>query len=130
MPELKEMTERVKHSSKKHSSDQRAFIEALIEWVAVKSIPFRSIHNPLFREMTPRAKHDFFVPHQSPRKDKQRRWRSELKEPDEVIEVVRDHHPDESGKGTATPSKASHTGGGRNRAFEPIIIGGEAFFSG
>jgi hypothetical protein len=31
MPELEEMTERVKHPSKKHPSDQRAFIEALIE---------------------------------------------------------------------------------------------------
>jgi hypothetical protein len=43
MPELEEMTERVKHRSKKHPSGQRAFIEALVEWVAVKSISFCSV---------------------------------------------------------------------------------------
>jgi hypothetical protein len=61
MPELEEMTERVKHPSKKHPSDQRAFIEALIEWVAVKSISFSSVNRPLFREMVRCADPDFSV---------------------------------------------------------------------
>jgi hypothetical protein len=51
MPELEEMTERVKHPSKKHPSGQRAFAEALIEWAAVKSISFRSVNHRLSREM-------------------------------------------------------------------------------
>jgi hypothetical protein len=62
MPELEEMTERVKHPSKKHPSGQRAFIEALIEWVAVKSISFRSVNHPLFREMVRCANPDLSVP--------------------------------------------------------------------
>jgi hypothetical protein len=49
MSELEEMTELLIHPSKKHPSDQRAFIEALIQRVAVKSISFRSGNHPLFR---------------------------------------------------------------------------------
>jgi hypothetical protein len=62
MSELEKMTLIVKQSSKKHLSDQRAFIEALIEWVAVKSIPFRSVNHPLFREIVRCANPDFSVP--------------------------------------------------------------------
>jgi hypothetical protein len=62
MSELEEMTERVKQPSKKHLSGQQPFIEALIEWVAVKSISFRSVNHPLFREMVRRANPDFSVP--------------------------------------------------------------------
>jgi hypothetical protein len=62
MSELEKMTPTVKQPSKKHLSDQRAFIEALIEWVGVKSIPFRSINHPLFREIVRRANPDFSVP--------------------------------------------------------------------
>jgi hypothetical protein len=61
MSELEEMTELVKHPSKKHPSDQRTFIEGLIEWVAVKSISFCSINHPLFREMIWPAKPHFSV---------------------------------------------------------------------
>jgi hypothetical protein len=60
--ELEEMTELVRQPSKKRPSGQRAFIEALIEWVAVKSISFRSVNHPLFREMVRRANPDVFVP--------------------------------------------------------------------
>jgi hypothetical protein len=52
----------VKQPSKKRPSDQRAFIEAPVEWVAVKSISFRSVNQPLFREMVRRANPDFSVP--------------------------------------------------------------------
>jgi hypothetical protein len=45
MSELEKMTLTVKQPSKKNPSDQRAFIEALIEWVAVKSISFHSGHH-------------------------------------------------------------------------------------
>jgi hypothetical protein len=62
IPELGEMTERAKHPSKKHPSGQRAFIEALIEWVAVESISFRSVNHPLFREIVRCANPDFSVP--------------------------------------------------------------------
>jgi hypothetical protein len=62
MSELEKMTLTVKQSSKKHLSDQRAFIEGLIEWVAVKSISFRSVNHPLFREMVRCADPDFSVP--------------------------------------------------------------------
>jgi hypothetical protein len=51
MSELEKMTLKVKQPSKKHASDQQALIEALIEWVAVKSISFPSVNHPLFREM-------------------------------------------------------------------------------
>jgi hypothetical protein len=61
MPELEEMTERVKHPSKKHPSDQQAFIEALIEWVAVKSISFPLVNHPLSREIVRCANSDFSV---------------------------------------------------------------------
>jgi hypothetical protein len=51
MSELEKMTLTVKQPSKKHPSGQRAFIEALIAWVAVKSISFGSINHALFREI-------------------------------------------------------------------------------
>jgi hypothetical protein len=47
-----------------------------------------------------------------------------------MSEVVREHRPDESGKRTVTPSKASEAGGGRNRALELNIIGRSAFCGG
>jgi hypothetical protein len=62
MSELEKMTLTAKQPSKKHPSDQRAFIEALIEWVAVKSISFCWVNHPLFREMVRRANPDFSVP--------------------------------------------------------------------
>jgi hypothetical protein len=62
MSELEMMTLTVKQPSKKHQSDQRAFIEALIEWVAVKSISFPSVNHSLFREMVRCANPDFSVP--------------------------------------------------------------------
>jgi hypothetical protein len=62
MSELEMMTLTVKQPSKKHPSDQRAFIKALIEWVAVKSISFPSVNHPLFREMVRCASPDFSVP--------------------------------------------------------------------
>jgi hypothetical protein len=52
----------MKQPNKKHPSDQRAVIEALIEWVAVKSISFRLISHPVFREIIQRANPDFSVP--------------------------------------------------------------------
>jgi hypothetical protein len=58
---LEKMNQLVKQPSKKHLSDQRAFIEALIEWVAVKSIDFRSASDSLFREMIQHANPDFSV---------------------------------------------------------------------
>jgi hypothetical protein len=51
MTELEEMTERVKQSSKRHPSGQRAFIEALIKWATVESVSFCSVNHRLFREM-------------------------------------------------------------------------------
>jgi hypothetical protein len=51
MSELEKMTLTVKHPSKRHLSDQRAFIGTLIEWAAMKSIPFPSVNHPLFREI-------------------------------------------------------------------------------
>jgi hypothetical protein len=62
MSELEKMTLTVEQPSKKHPSDQRAFIEALIERVAVKSISFRSVNHSLFREMVRCANPDFSVP--------------------------------------------------------------------
>jgi hypothetical protein len=62
MSELKKMTLAVKHPSKKHPSDQQAFVEALIEWVAVKSISFRSTNHRVFRGMVRCANPDFSVP--------------------------------------------------------------------
>jgi hypothetical protein len=61
MSELEKRTLTVKHPSKKHSSGQRVFIGALIEWVAVKSISFRSVNHLLFRETDRRADSDFSV---------------------------------------------------------------------
>jgi hypothetical protein len=62
MSELEKMTLTVKQPSKKRPSGQRAFIEALIEWVAVMSVSFRSVNHPLFREMVRCANPDFSVP--------------------------------------------------------------------
>jgi hypothetical protein len=62
MSELEKMTLTVKQPSKKHSSGQRAFIEALIESVAVKSISSPSVNHPLFREMVRCVNPDFSVP--------------------------------------------------------------------
>jgi hypothetical protein len=62
MSELEKMTFAVKQPSKKHLSDQQAFIEALIEWVAVESISFPSVNHPLLREMVRCANPDFSVP--------------------------------------------------------------------
>jgi hypothetical protein len=62
MSELEKMTLTVNQPNKKHPSDQRVFIEALIEWVAVKSISFPSVNHPLFREMVRCANPDFSVP--------------------------------------------------------------------
>jgi hypothetical protein len=45
------VTEGVKQPGKKRQSDQRAFIERPMEWIAVKLISFRSIDPPLFRWM-------------------------------------------------------------------------------
>jgi hypothetical protein len=50
LSELDKMTELVKQPSQKCPSNQRAFIEALIEWIAVKSIYFRLVTHPLFLE--------------------------------------------------------------------------------
>jgi hypothetical protein len=44
--ELEKMTQSVKQLSKQHLSDQRAFLEALIEWIALKPTSFRSINYP------------------------------------------------------------------------------------
>jgi hypothetical protein len=62
MSELEKMTLTVKQPSKKYPSDQQAYIEALIEWVAVKLISFRSVNHPLFRGMVRCANPDFSVP--------------------------------------------------------------------
>jgi hypothetical protein len=50
-----------------------------------------------------------------------------LEEPDQVSENTGDHHPEESTKGTVTLSKGSQAGGGRSRAFEPIMSGYSVF---
>jgi hypothetical protein len=47
--ELDKMTELVKQSSQKRPLNQRVFIEALVEWIAVKSVSFRSVSHPLFQ---------------------------------------------------------------------------------
>jgi hypothetical protein len=56
------MAEKVKQASRKHQLDQRAFIEALIDLVAVKSISFWSINHPLVREMAQLVNPNFSVP--------------------------------------------------------------------
>jgi hypothetical protein len=48
LSELDKMTEPVKYSSQKRRSNQRAFIEALIEWIAVKLISFLLVTHQLF----------------------------------------------------------------------------------
>jgi hypothetical protein len=60
--EQDKITEKVSRPIKKRQSDQRAFIEMLIEWVAVKSISFRSISHPLFRDMIQVINPDSSVP--------------------------------------------------------------------
>jgi hypothetical protein len=62
MSELEKMRLTIKQPSKEQPSDQRIFIEALIELVAVKSISFHSVNHPLFREMVRCANPDFSVP--------------------------------------------------------------------
>jgi hypothetical protein len=62
LSELDKVTELMKQPSQKRPSNQRAFIEALIEWVAVKSISLRSVPDPLFQEMVQLANPDFSVP--------------------------------------------------------------------
>jgi hypothetical protein len=62
LSELEKMLEKVNRPSKKRQSDQRAFIEKLIEWVAVKPMSFRSISHPLFRDMIQLLNPDFSVP--------------------------------------------------------------------
>jgi hypothetical protein len=47
LSELYNMTKLVKQPSQKRPSSQRAFIETLIEWIAVKSLFCRSITHPL-----------------------------------------------------------------------------------
>jgi hypothetical protein len=62
MSELEKMTLTVKQPSKKHPSGQLAFIEALIQCVAVKSVSFCSVNHPLSREMVRCTNPDFSVP--------------------------------------------------------------------
>jgi hypothetical protein len=53
-----------------------------------------------------------------------------LKKSDEVNEVSREHHPDESEESALTLPKSSDIGGGRNRAFEQSMIGQSVFCDG
>jgi hypothetical protein len=62
LSELDKMTELAKQPSQKRPSNQRAFIEGPVEWIAVKSISFRSVTHPLFQEIVQRANLDFSVP--------------------------------------------------------------------
>jgi hypothetical protein len=62
LSELDKMTELVKQPSQKRPSNQRAFIEMLIEWIAMKFISFRSVTHPLFQEMVQHTHPDFSVP--------------------------------------------------------------------
>jgi hypothetical protein len=48
--------------SKKCHSDQRSFVEVLIEWVVMKSISSGLINHVLFREMMQLVNPEFFVP--------------------------------------------------------------------
>jgi hypothetical protein len=50
-----------------------------------------------------------------------------MKEPDEVSEVTCEHRPDKSETGNVTLSNGPLTGGGRSRAFEPMMIDGSVF---
>jgi hypothetical protein len=61
LSKVEKMVEKVNQPSKKRQSDQRPFIEKLIEWVAVKSISFRAISHLLFRDMVQRVNPDFSV---------------------------------------------------------------------
>jgi archaellum component FlaC len=62
LSELEKIAEKVNQPSKKHQSDQRTFIEKLIDWVAMKSISFRSISHPVFRDMIQLFNPNFSVP--------------------------------------------------------------------
>jgi hypothetical protein len=62
LSELEKITELVNQPSQKRLSNQRAFIESLIEGFPVKPISLRSVNNPLFQEMIQRANPDFSVP--------------------------------------------------------------------
>jgi hypothetical protein len=59
---LAKMAEKVKQPGKKRQSDQRAFIEAQIEWIAVRSISLRLVSDALFREIVQLVSADFSVP--------------------------------------------------------------------
>jgi DNA-binding FadR family transcriptional regulator len=61
LSELQKMTELVNRPNQKRPSNQRAFIESLIEWIAAKSISFRSVDYSLFQEMVQHANPDFSV---------------------------------------------------------------------
>jgi hypothetical protein len=65
------MTELVKRPSQKRPSNQRAFIE----WIAVKSISFRSVNRKLFHEMVQRMNPDFSGPVYNPLKFISSAWR-------------------------------------------------------
>jgi hypothetical protein len=52
----------VKQPSQRRPSNRRAFIETLIQCIAVKLISFRSVNHPLFQQMVQRANSDFSVP--------------------------------------------------------------------
>jgi hypothetical protein len=60
--ELNRMTELVKQPRQQRPSNQQGFIEALIEWIAMKSISFRSVAHALFQEMVQHPNPDFSVP--------------------------------------------------------------------
>jgi uncharacterized GH25 family protein len=56
------MTQMVKQPSKTYLSDQRAFVEAVVEWVAVISTSWRSTNHTLLREMVQLVNPDFSEP--------------------------------------------------------------------
>jgi hypothetical protein len=62
LSQLEEIAEKGNRPSKKRESAQRAFVERLSEWVAVKSISFRSISHPLLRDMVQLVNPNFSVP--------------------------------------------------------------------
>jgi hypothetical protein len=62
LPELENMTELMKRPSQKRLPNHQAFIEALIHWVAVKSISFPLVNHLLLQDMVQRAHSEFSVP--------------------------------------------------------------------
>jgi hypothetical protein len=62
LSKLDKMTRPVKQLNQKRASNQQAFIEALIEWVDLMSVSFRSVNHPLFQEMLQCPNPDFSVP--------------------------------------------------------------------